>query len=180
MPPKKKTKTEPKKEETEDEEETSDDDEEDESTDDEDRGRGKRKKRSSLAMAYEPEDFTEAQFFLRIIKGRGKKLGAIPSVKESIDKYTMNSEEMLAAHRLLFNMRAGVPKREMKHNILSFSGYLKEIPKGYDKEKMKEEDEAEEVRAYMCDIVGGYSRIEFLASFSRLSCRQNIPRKHTS
>ncbi len=86
---------------------------------------------------------------VHIIKGRGEKLKDMPAVKASIEKYSNNSEEMNVAHRLLYTTRGKAAKREMKGNILEFSGFLKDAPKDYDAKKLDEEDEEVEVRTVM-------------------------------
>jgi hypothetical protein len=108
--------------------------------------RSKRARKPIQAKAYQPEDFTSVGHAIQIFRGRGKKLQDIDSVKESINSYSMNSEEVAQAHRFLYTMRGRVARREMKSNILEFSGYLKHIPKGVDEKKIEVEDEFDEVR----------------------------------
>jgi len=149
MPARKKTKKEETaaaraaaKKQQEEEEESS---EEEESTDDEDRGRGKRQRKSTLGKHYEPEDFTmDISPGVRVIKGRGKKLKDIPVVNDFIEKFSSNSEQLVAAHRFLFS-RGRPMQKEMKRNILEFSGYLPWVPKNYDQDKMEKEDHVLEV-----------------------------------
>jgi hypothetical protein len=154
-----------------DEKEDDDDEEEDDkdkkrkSEDDDDEGRPKRKRRNSKSLSYRPEDFTQSQGGMHIIKGRGEKLGKIPSVKACIDKFSANSEEMLAAHKLLFIIRGKVPKKDMKRNILEFSGYLKEIPKVFDKVQLEEEDEAAETKYSMKAFKLSIPQIKMLCDF---------------
>jgi hypothetical protein len=121
-----------------------------EEADGKDQGRGKRKRKSSILTNFHPADFTMAETpIVRIIKGRGKKLKDMPAVKASIEKYSNNSDEMNVAHRFLYTTRGKVAKREIKANILEFSGFLKDVPKGYDAKKLEDEDEEAEVRTVM-------------------------------
>ena len=108
--------------------------------------RSKRERKPIQANTYQPEDFTSVGHTVQIFRGRGKKLRDINTVKESINSFSMNSEEVAQAHRFLYTMRGRVARREMKSNILEFSGYLKHIPKGSDEKKIEEEDEDDEVR----------------------------------
>jgi hypothetical protein len=55
----------------------------------------------------------------------------------------------------LYTTRGKVGKREIKGNILEFSGFLKDAPKGYDADKLEEEDEEAEVRTVMHNIYIG-------------------------
>lgn len=150
MPAKKKSKKEdeePKKEEKKEEEEESEEEsEEEDSTDDEDRGRGKRKRKSSIEAAFEPVDFTMADKpQVTIVKGRGKKLKEFPTVVASFEK--CSTDDALFAHKFLFGNRGShLKKKELVNNLLEFSGYLKEVPKGYDAKKLDAEDDLEEVR----------------------------------
>ena len=115
----------------------------------ENRGRGKRKRRSSTLAAFEPEDFTMADQEYegpKIIKGRGVKLGDLPAVRSSIEKYKASSNECQTAHKLLYTMRSKPALKDVKNNILNFSGYLVPLPKNYDEKVMEKEDENEEVR----------------------------------
>lgn len=108
--------------------------------------RSKRERKPIQANTYQPEDFTSVGHTVQIFRGRGKKLRDISTVKESINSYSMNSEEVAQAHRFLYTMRGRVARREMKSNILEFSGYLKHIPKGGDEKKIEEEDEEDETK----------------------------------
>ena len=112
-------------------------------------GRGKRKRRES--KSYEPDDFTMASHnhtlkLSSVPKGRGKKLGDIPAVKSSMNKYKLNTEELLFAYKFVFSNRGTANKKAMKSKLLEFSGYLPPLPKGkYNKEQQDEKDEVFEV-----------------------------------
>lgn len=149
-----------------------DSDEEEESTEDEDRGRGKRKRKSSIETSFEPEDFTMGgKPQVNIIKGRGKKLKDFPSVVASIEKHT--TDEVLSAHKFLFGNRGSqLKKKELVDNLLEFSGYLKEVPKGYDEKKRDAEDEIEEVRT-------SYALRRILVTSARSFLRSQSFRKNT-
>ncbi len=133
---------------TENEEEGTDSDDEgsEEETNDGGRELGKRKRKSSVENAFEPLDFTmQGAKQVKIIKGRGKKLKGMPSVVASIESHSL--EDVLFAHKFLFGNRGStLKKKELTANLLEFSGYLKDAPKGYDKDKLEAEDELEEVR----------------------------------
>ena len=160
MPPKKKSKAtlkaaddERAKEENETKDEVEDDDGEEEDDDDEvnaeEHGRGKRKRRES--KNYEPDDFTMASYNAAtkastVLQGRGEKLGEIATVKASMNKYKLNSDEFPFAYKFVFSSRGIANKKLMKEKLLDFSGYLPPLPKGkYNKERQEEEDEAVEV-----------------------------------
>jgi hypothetical protein len=105
-------------------------------------GKRERRERKSLEV-YQPEDFVNVDRSTEIPEGRGTKLGDLKSVRESIDKYTLSAPEMAMAHRLLFKGKP--PKKEMKSNILEFSGYLKKEEKDLDEEEQTKKDEEAEV-----------------------------------
>ena len=110
-----------------------------------DAGRSKRARTNPLNSQYEPEDFTmkEAEG-VKIIKGRGQKLGSFPEIKASVEASKRTHDEIAIAHQFLFGKKGGkLSKKEMKEHILEFSGYLKPIPSGKkrtDKEVDKEEE----------------------------------------
>lgn len=113
--------------------------------------RPKRARKSPMDFDYDPEDFTmkEAEG-IKIIKGRGEKLGSFPSLKAYVESSKRTGEEIATAHQFLFGKKGKQSKKEMKAHILEFSGYLKPIPAGKkrtDKEVDKEE-EAMEVSCY--------------------------------
>jgi hypothetical protein len=117
-----------------------------------DENRPKRERKSIQAEAYQPQDFTSGGPTVQIFRGRGKKLRDIDTVKESINSHSMNSEEVAQAHRFLYTMRGRVARREMKSNILEFSGYLKHIQKGVDEKVIEKDDEDDEVRLDIIDL----------------------------
>ena len=113
-------------------------------------GRPKRAKTVPYLKAYDPEDFTLLKEVegIKIIKGRGQKLGSFPELKASVEASKRTYDEIAVAHQFLFGKKAGLKlsKKEMKEHILAFSGYLKPIPSGKkrsDKEVDKEEEIAE-------------------------------------
>ena len=114
-------------------------------------GRGKRKRRES--KSYEPDDFTMASVnssikIATVDVGRGKKLGDIEVVKDSMKKYNLSSGELLSAYKFVFSSRGVSNKKMMKDKLLEFSGYLPPLPKGkFNQEKLDEDDEVIEVRA---------------------------------
>jgi hypothetical protein len=72
----------------------------------------------------------------------------MPSVVASMEKHSL--EEVLFAHKFLFGNRGStLKKKDLLANLHEFSGYLKEAPKGYDKDKLEAEDEVEEVRTHV-------------------------------
>ena len=77
--------------------------------------------------------------------GRGSKLIQISSVKSSIDKYKVNSDEFIKAYNLLFS-RGASNRKFMKQKLLEFSGYLPPLPNGkYDVKLQEKADEKIEV-----------------------------------
>lgn len=146
------------KEEKSEEEESEDESEEEENeSDNEDRGRGKRKRKSSIENAFEPVDFTlqaGKTSEVVILQGRGKKLKEFPTVVASVEKHS--TDDVLFAHKFLYGNRGShLKKKDLIHNILEFSGYLKVAPKGYDPKKLDAEDEVEEVRKKAKTIIVG-------------------------
>jgi hypothetical protein len=161
MPPKKKSKTEEEAKKEEDVKETEDDDfqeeeirkeeeKEEEMKEDDDGGsaRSKRKRRDSTT--YEPEDFTLAAAKAKakaspVVPGRGSKLADLKGVKASIEK--CNPGDLPFAYRFLFPARLRVTKKDMKLNLLEFSGYLPPLPKGkkLSDEELEDLDEEYEV-----------------------------------
>jgi hypothetical protein len=105
------------------------------------------------AAVYDPEDFTMKEMEgIKLIKGRGTKLGSFPSVKASIESSKRTGDEITFAHQFLFGKKGKLSKKDMKANLLEFSGYLKPIPSGKnrnDKEVDKQE-ELVEVRHACC------------------------------
>lgn len=141
------SKKEEEKQNDEDESMDSEDEGSEEKQNDGDRELGKRKRKSSVESAFEPADFTmQGTKQVKIIKGRGKKLKQMSSVVASMERHSL--EDVLFAHKFLFGNRgSALKKKELMTNLLEFSGYLKEVPKGYDKDKLEAEDEFEEVRS---------------------------------
>jgi len=181
MPPKKKSKADLKKasdderakEENERKDEAKDDDGEEEDDDDEinaeEHGRGKRKRRES--KNYEPDDFTmkssdAATKASTVLEGRGEKLGEIATVKASMTKYKLNSDEFSFAYKFVFSNRGIANKKLMKEKLLDFSGYLPPLPKGkYNKERQEEEDEVVETKYATKAFKMNVSQIKALCTF---------------
>lgn len=130
-------------------EEVLDEESENDDTNNEDLGKGKRKRR--VSKVYEPKDFTMEQYHSSIKStvvnpGRGSKLIQISSVKSSIDKYKVNSDEFIMAYKLLFS-RCASNRKFMKQKLLEFSGYLPPLPNGkYDVELQEKADEKIETK----------------------------------
>ena len=105
--------------------------------------RSKRSRKS--AEAFVPEDFLHVDRSLDVALGRGKRLGDLEEVRESVNSFPITSEDLLTAHRLLFPGHRKPPRKEIKANILSFSGYLKKKKKDQDEKELEKEDEEAEV-----------------------------------
>ena len=103
-----------------------------------------RRERKS-ANAFTPDDFTHVEKSVKQKNGRGKPLGELEMVKKSIESAPVASNELQQVHRLLFAMRGKPPKKEMKSNLLKFSGYLPEKDSSLDKEAQDDVDEEVEV-----------------------------------
>jgi hypothetical protein len=97
------------------------------------------------AEAFQPEDFKHVDKSITIVPGRGKELGAMKATLASIEAKS-NSEDIVLAHKLLFSSRVKAPKKEMKADLLAFSGYLPKIEEGLDKKEQDALDEEFEVR----------------------------------
>jgi hypothetical protein len=138
-----------KEKEKEDEEDEETSDEEQDESDDEERGRGKRKRRES--KSYEPDDFTMTSFnaaanAATVVEGRGKNMGEIGAVKDTMKKFKLTSDEFLSAYKFLFSNRGISNKKLMKEKLFGFSGYLPPLPKGkYNQKRQDDEDEVIEV-----------------------------------
>jgi hypothetical protein len=120
---------------------------EEEKQTDAEESKSKRKRRD--AATYEPEDFTAsgkaAVKVAPVVPGRGTILADLASVKASIEK--CSPEEIPFAYKFLFTSRGKPTKKEMKQNLLEFSGYLPPLPKGkkLTEEELEEYDEEYEV-----------------------------------
>lgn len=153
MPPKKKSKKEEEDNEVKVQDETKEDEQMDEVKMDEEKiadaaGRIKRKRRD--LTNYEPEDFTLASSkaaakVVHVVPGRGSKLADLESVKASIEK--CSAEYIPVAYKFLFGSRGKPTKKEMKQNLLEFSGYLPPLPNGkkFSDEELEKYDEEYEV-----------------------------------
>jgi hypothetical protein len=107
----------------------------------------KRKRRQSKADAYQPLDFKSpsSKSGPQISVGRGKKLGEIEAVKTNVTGFSVDDDEMTLAHKLLYKMRGRPAKKDLRRNILEFSGYLRPLESGETGEDVEEEDEEAEV-----------------------------------
>ena len=117
------------------------------------------------ANTFTPDDFTRVEKTVKQKHGRGKPLGQLEIVKNAIESAPPTSNELLQVHRLLFAMRGKPPKKEMKANLLKFSGYLPEKDSSLDKDAQEEVDEEEEV----CTLFK-FSLLVILAIQSLTSC----------
>jgi len=177
MPTKRKSEAAPKKpgrkveeeKEKEDEEDEETSDEEEDETDDEDRGRGKRKRRES--KSYEPDDFTMASYnaaakVSTVFEGRGKKLGEIEAVKDTMKKFKLTSDEFLSAYKLLFSNRGISNKKLTKEKLFGFSGYLPPLPKGkYNQKRLDDDDEVIETKYAIKAFKMNVNQIKALCNF---------------
>mmetsp|Transcript_16556 Transcript_16556/g.45611 ORF Transcript_16556/g.45611 Transcript_16556/m.45611 type:complete len:302 (+) Transcript_16556:184-1089(+) len=167
------------KEPEEDESVEDDNSDEEEEEDDEDidaeKGRGKRKRRES--KNYEPDDFTMSSYNAAmkasvVAEGRGKKIGEIAAVRSSINKYKLNTEELLFAYKFVFSNRGTSNKKLMKDKLLDFSGYLPPLPKGkYNTERLDEEDEVFETKYATKAFKMNVSQIKTLCTFFNVDHR---------
>ena len=107
----------------------------------------KRERRErKTANTFTPDDFKHVDKSVSVLMGRGTPLGELPAVAESIESFPNTSEELLVVHRLLYTTRGKPPKKDMKSNILAFSGYLPVKDKELDKKAQDALDEELEVR----------------------------------
>lgn len=104
----------------------------------------KRSRQKTSTNVYQPENFADKAKEETVYEGRGIKLGEIEALKEHLAKWTAGSDEMMMLHKLIYKGRPA--KKDIRSNLLNFSGYLKPIPDGKTPEDMKEEDEELEVR----------------------------------
>lgn len=105
----------------------------------------KREKRDrKSADAFKPDDFAKVDRSVNIADGRGVPLAKLDVCKNSIEKEPANSEVIALAHKLLFTVRGRPNKKDMKKNILMFSGFFS-ASKDPDKAKQEKLDLHEEV-----------------------------------
>jgi hypothetical protein len=110
-------------------------------------GRPKREKRvRKSADVFEPDNFLGKDKSLQVVAGRGTKLAEIAACKATIDKLSMNSSELMLAHRLLYTRQGKPAKKEIKKNLLEFCGFLPQTAEGQDKKELEALDEEAEVR----------------------------------
>jgi hypothetical protein len=94
--------------------------------------------------SFKPKDFINVDKSPHIIKGRGTTLGKMEACKESIESTILSDEVLSLAHRLLYSGRAKISSKNMRANILRYSGFLS-AEMDPDKEKQKALDMDEEV-----------------------------------
>lgn len=104
------------------------------------------KRKRKTAAAYKPEDFSQPKHQVQVMSGRGDKLCDLPSVRESIESYSVNDDVFAMAYRFIFVTRGRLPKNEAKQQMLDFSGYLPPLDEKEDKAKVEQRDEELEVR----------------------------------
>jgi hypothetical protein len=110
-------------------------------------GRTKREKRvRKSADVFEPDNFLGKDKSLQVVAGRGTKLAEIDAVKATIDKLSMNSADLMLAHRLLYTRQGKPAKKEIKKNLLEFCGFLPLAEEGQDKKVLEALEEEAEVR----------------------------------
>jgi hypothetical protein len=107
---------------------------------------GRERRSRKTAEVFEPENFKEVDRSTVFKEGRGKKLRDISAVKNSVEGSKLGSDELTAAFKLLYTQRGAPPKKDMKANILEFSGFLTKESKDVDSKKQKKLDEETEVR----------------------------------
>jgi hypothetical protein len=113
-------------------------------------GRPKREKRvRKSADVFEPDNFLGKDKSLQVVAGRGTKLAEIDAVKATIDKLSMNSADLMLAHRLLYTRQGKPAKKEIKKNLLEFCGFLPLAEEGQDKKELEALEEEAEVRISM-------------------------------
>ena len=103
-----------------------------------------RRERKS-AEAFTPDDFLHVDKSIRVTEGRGKALGDLPAVVESFENETSTSAALQLLHRLLYAQRGKPPKKDVKPNLLAFSGYLPAKDEELDKKAQEAVDEEHEV-----------------------------------
>ena len=106
------------------------------------------KRSRKKVQEFKPVNFMAEKDAITIIEGRGMKCEDIPNVEEKIESYNNNSEEIVAAHKLVFRANIGKPaSNHRKEHLLAFSGYLPPLVEGEDKEERDKSDEKIEVRS---------------------------------
>lgn len=102
---------------------------------------------------FKPDNFMAEKDMVNIIEGRGMKCEDIPNVREKIESYSNNSEEIIAAHKLVFRSNIGKPaSNHRKEHLLAFSGYLPALVEGEDKKEQEKSDEKFEVRLVVSSV----------------------------
>lgn len=107
------------------------------------KGEPKRNSRErKSADSFKPEDFLDVDKTLHIIKGRGTALAKLEGSRRAIDNTPITAEVYLLAHKLLYSGRTKLPKKDIKANILRYSGFLTaEVDPDPDKQKELDMDE---------------------------------------
>lgn len=106
------------------------------------------KRSRKKVQEFKPVNFMAEKDAITIIEGRGMKCEDIPNVEEKIESYNNNSEEIVAAHKLVFRANIGKPaSNHRKEHLLAFSGYLPPLVEGEDEEERDKSDEKIEVRS---------------------------------
>ena len=108
-------------------------------------GREKRARKSVAEAAYKPEDFSQTDNSPHFIDGKGSTLEDLDAVKESIESYKDNAEELAIAHRFLFATRGRINAKEVKPALLRFNGYLAKPAEGAEKADIEKAEKAAEV-----------------------------------
>lgn len=110
-------------------------------------GRESKRPRKS-AESFAPENFKTTPQKGTIFKGRGSRLEDIPNVKESIESYSTDSDDLAMAQKLLFPKRGRLGQDDIKSrksHLLNFSGYLEPLIEGEEEDERANIDEKAEV-----------------------------------
>jgi hypothetical protein len=98
------------------------------------------------ADIFNPEDFTKVDHTPTIVDGRGAKLADLQLVREHVESLKAASDDLFMAHKFLYSGRGKPPVRDIKRNILLFTGFLEKHADGVSDEDKVEKDDAAEVR----------------------------------
>jgi hypothetical protein len=98
------------------------------------------------ADIFNPEDFTKVDHTVKIIDGRGSRLADLEAVRTHVESLKPASDELAMAHKFLYSGRGKPPAKEMRRNIMLFSGFLVKHDDSVSEEDKKELDDEAEVR----------------------------------
>ena len=118
---------------------------------------GKRERKPAEAFDSSVYDLlNKSKRAIQVVPGRGThKLGDIAEIQNTIRLAHDDSLDLKNAHKLLYPVRGKTLARQMRHNLLEFSGYLPVWGEA-DQEKIKRDKLEEDIEVrWPCFVFGG-------------------------